>query len=56
MYNHSQQLNPSKQEPMTVDTIKKVNKPVVAEAQVINNYVSDVVKAMDMQTNVLQGR
>ena len=41
---------------MTVDTVKKVNKPVVAEVQVINNYVSDAVKAMDMQTNVLQGR
>ena len=29
VHDHSQQLNPSKHEPMTVDTVKKVNKPVV---------------------------
>ena len=59
VHDHSQQLNPlaSKQESMTVETVKKVNIPVVrpggkhimlAKAQGINNHVSDVVKAMDI--------
>ena len=70
MHDHSQQLNPSKQELITVDTVKKVDKLVVrpprgkavwfimlAEAQVISSHVSDVVKTMQVSSkkgNVLQ--
>ena len=56
-------MNPSKQESITVDTVKKVDKLVVrplrgkavwfimlAEAQVISSHVSDVVKTMQVSS------